>query len=157
MFGGSILCFSIQLDVAADDLKPEEITTLLGVAPTAAWERGAALLNRDGTVRRTTKSGRWSLSLQPADTEEWEVNEALALMIGRLQADEGVWRDIASRAGVSLCVSVFLEIANQGVSIEPAVLRWLADRDITLEFDIYTADEPELASLGPTPGVDTTH
>ena len=90
LFGGSIPCFSIRLDVAADDLKPDEITPLLGVAPTAAWEKGTTILNRDGSVRRTTKSGRWSLSLQPSDTEEWDAGDALNLMVGRLPADEDV-------------------------------------------------------------------
>ena len=159
LFGGPIPCFSIRLDVAADDLKPDEITTLLGVAPTTAWEKGTTFLNRDGSVRRTTKSGRWSLSLQPSETEEWDAGVALNLMVSRLRADEDVWRDIASRAVISLSVCVFLENANQGVSLEPALLRWLADRNITLEFDIHTAEETELEGfvLVGAPGPGSTH
>jgi len=30
------------------------------------------------------------------------------------------------------------------VSLEPALLRWLADRSITLAFDIHAAEETEL-------------
>jgi len=159
LFGGSIPCFSIRLDVAADDLKPDEITTLLGVAPTTAWEKGTTFLNRDGSVRRTTKSGRWSLSLQPSEAEEWDAADALSLVIGRLRADEDVWRDIASRAVISLSISVFLENANQGVSLEPALLRWLADRNIALELDIHAAEEIELEdfALESAPGPGSTH
>ena len=158
-FGGPIACFSVRIEIIADDLKPNEITPLLGVAPTTAWEKGTTLLNRDGSVRRTTKSGRWSLSLQPAETDEWEANGALNLMIGQFQADETVWREIASRAEVSLCLALVLEAAGQAVSLDPASLRWLADRNIRLDFDIYAADESELdlAALDGTPHSGSTH
>jgi hypothetical protein len=143
-FSGLIPCFSVRVEIAADDLKPNEITSLLGVAPTTSWERGTTLLNRDGTVRRTTKYGRWALALQPAETEEWEANKAVNLIIGRFQADDAVWRDISTRADIRLCLSLFLEAPNQGVTLEPASLRWLADRNIRLDFEIYAAEETEL-------------
>ncbi|MGH7484410.1 MAG: DUF4279 domain-containing protein [bacterium] len=132
------------MEIFADDLKPNEITSLLGVAPTTAWEKGTTLLNRDGTVRRTTKSGRWLLSLQPAETDEWEADEAVNLVIGRFAAAETVWQDIASRAEIRLCLALFLETHNQAVSLDTASLRWLADRSIRLDFDIFAADESEL-------------
>jgi hypothetical protein len=158
-FGGPIPCFSVRIEITADDLKPNEITSLLGVAPTTTWEKGTTLLNRDGTVRRTTKSGRWSLSLQPAETDEWEANEALSLIIGRFGVDEAIWREIASSAEVRLGLALFLETANQGVSLDPASLRWLADRNIRLDFDIYAADESELelTAIERMPDQGTTH
>jgi len=80
-------------------------------------------------------------------------------MMSRFTADAAVWRDIASRARMRLCVSVFLETINQGVSFDPASLRWLADRTIALDFDIYAADdtEPEPALLERMPGQGSTH
>jgi hypothetical protein len=157
--GGSVPCLSIRLDITADDLKPNEITSRLGVAPTSSWEKGTTLLKRDGTVRRTTKSGRWALSLQPAETDEWEANKALILIIGRFQADESVWREISTRADMRLTLALFLETPNQGVSLDPASLRWLAERNIRLDFDIYAADETELelSALERMPEQGSTH
>jgi hypothetical protein len=143
-FGEPITCISVRLEITADNLKPTEITSLLGVAPTATWEKGTTLLNRDGSVRRTTNSGRWSLSLQPTETEEWEANQAVNLMIGRFAADETPWRTITSRADARLTLGLFLETSNQRVSLDPASLRWLADRNIRLDLDIYADDESEL-------------
>jgi hypothetical protein len=147
------------MDIAADELNPAEITSLLGVAPTAAWEKGTVLLKRDGTARRPAKSGRWSLSLEPAEGEEWEANEALDLMTARFSADPSVWQEIASRADIRLRLSVFLETANQGVSLEPKSLRWLAERNIRLDFDIYVADDSglELSAPEPAPGRGSIH
>jgi hypothetical protein len=147
------------MSITADDLDPDEIGARLGVAPTAAWKKGEVLLNRDGAVRRTRTSGRWSFSLQPAETDEWDADTALRLMMDRFRSDESVWNDIASRADVRVSLALLLETANQRVSLEPASLRWLADRNIWLDFELHVADdsEPELSALESVPGAGSTH
>ena len=68
-----------------------------------------------------------------------------------------VWRDIASRANVSLRLALLLEAPNQWLSLAPASLRWLTDRDIRLDLEIFAADETdlELSRLKQVPG--STH
>src|SRR5881392_2525105 len=71
------------------------------------------------------------------------------------QRDPGVWRALSSRAKVRLSVGVSLESFNQGLSIDPAFLRLLADREMRLDLDIYAGDgEDSAADVGPPQAAD---
>jgi hypothetical protein len=139
--------FVIGIEITADDLKPDEITSLLGVSPTHHHVRGELRFGKDGTPRRPPKFGRWAFRLESKETDEWDANEATKLFIGKFTADPIVWNTIASRATVRLTIALFLENANQGFSLDPDVLRWLADRNVRLGVDIYEGDsEPATGS-----------
>lgn len=66
--------------------------------------------------------------------------EATKLLISKIPADPAVWKSISSRARIRLSVGVSLETFNQGLSIDPILLRLLADRQIRLDIDIYAGD-----------------
>jgi hypothetical protein len=122
-FGGPIPWFSIAIEITGDDLEVEKITSLLGVSPTQQQKR--------------ERLGRWSLQLRPGETDEWDVAEAAKLLIAKVPADQALWKSISSRAKVRLSVGLSLETYNQGLSIDPALSRLLADREMQLDFDIY--------------------
>jgi hypothetical protein len=139
-FGGPISWFALGIEITADDLKPDEITSLLGVKPTHQHERGELRFGKDGTPRRPPKFGRWALRIESGETDEWDANEAAKLLIAKFTADPIIWNTISSRATVRLTLALILESANQGFSLDPDVLRWLADRNVRLDIDIYEGD-----------------
>src|SRR5262245_34476694 len=139
-FGGPMVWFVIGIEITADDLKPDEITSLLGVSPTHQHERGQLRFGKDGTPRPPPKFGRWAFRLESNDTDEWDANEAAKLFIDKLTADPVIWKTVASRATVRLTIALFLEKGNQGCSLDSEVLRWLADRNVRLDVDIYEGD-----------------
>ena len=85
--------------------------------------------------------GRWSLQLQHSETDEWDMAEATKLLISKVPADQAVWKSISSRARVRLSVGLSLETFNQGLSIDPILLRLLADREMQLDIGIYAGDD----------------
>jgi Domain of unknown function (DUF4279) len=141
--GGPIPWFSMSIEIHADSLVPGEVTSLLGVAPTQVQEKGKPLVAPNGKHMRPGKFGRWSLELERSGTDEWDVAEAAKILLGRVPAEPAVWRALSSRAKIRLSVAVSLESFNQGISIDPALLRRLADREIQLDVNIYSGDQDE--------------
>src|SRR5262245_15316745 len=90
-FGGPIRWFSIALIITSDNLNPDHITQLLGVAPTCAHRKDVPIIRADGTVKRVPKTGTWELRLTSTDTDEWDVSEAAKVLISRFPADPKVW------------------------------------------------------------------
>lgn len=102
------------------------------------------MFNKDHTSKRLPKFGRWSVGLESRETDEWDTNEAVKQLIAKFPADPTVWGAISARATVRLTLALFLENFNQGFSLDPVVLRWLADRNVRLDIDIYEGDrDPE--------------
>src|SRR5437773_10183713 len=80
-FGGPIGWFSIALIVRATDLVPDEITRLLLVTPTRTQVKGVPVTQKAGA--RAATIGSWTVALTPHETDEWDVSEALRLLVGR--------------------------------------------------------------------------
>lgn len=139
-FGGPIPWFSMSIGIHADDLIPDEVTSLLGTAPTRVQQKGKPWVTPNGKHVREGKFGQWSLELKPDQTDEWDVAEAAKILLGRVPADPAIWRVLSSRASVRLFVGVRLESFNQGLSVDPTLLRLLADREMLLDLDIYAGD-----------------
>jgi hypothetical protein len=151
-FGGPISWFSIAIEITGDDLKPDEITSLLGVAPTQQQERGKLISRPDGSRSRIATFGRWSLQLRADETDEWDVTEAAKLLLGEVPAGPTSWKSISSRARVRLSIGVSLEAFNQGLSVDLALQRLLVDREMQLDIDVYAGD-----NLGPVGGSRSTN
>lgn len=145
-FGGPIPWFSISIEIHSDDLVPDEVTSLLGVEPTQVQQKGKPWVTPNGKHVRVGKFGRWSLELKPNETDEWDVAEAAKILLSRVPADSAKWRALSSRARVRLSVGVSLGSFNQGLSVDPALLRLLADREMQLDLDIYAGDGEDAAA-----------
>jgi hypothetical protein len=133
--GGPIRWFSISLIVRADELVPDEVTLLLLVAPTRARAKGMPLSQRVGAP--VARFGSWEVQLTPQETDEWDVSEAVRLLISRFPEDLEVWKQLSASARIRLSVGLHLETTNQGFSLSFDVSRFAADRDIDIHFDIY--------------------
>jgi hypothetical protein len=134
-FGGPISWFSISLIVRANDLLPEDVTRLLLVEPTHSQVKGLPVSARTGAP--IAKFGSWTVNLTPAETDEWDVTEAVRLLIGRFPQEPAVWKLLPAGAKVCLSFGLHLESGNQGFSLPVDILQFAADRNIDLDFDVY--------------------
>jgi hypothetical protein len=137
-FGGPIGWFSISLIVRADDLTPEDITRLLLVEPSRTQVKGSPISERAGAP--IAKSGSWTVGLTSQETDEWDVSEAVRLLISRFPKGSGVWKLLSASAEVRLSIGLQLETRNQGFSLPSDVLQFAADRNIEIDFDIYSRE-----------------
>jgi hypothetical protein len=145
--------FAMGIEITAEDLDPDEISSLLGARPTIQHKRGEPVFGKDGTPRLPRKFGRWAVRIEATESDERDANEAVKLLIAKFAADPSVWCGISERATLRLKLALFLENFNQGFSLEPVVLNWLADRNVTLDIDIYEGDrEPEQPQSSGTGG-----
>jgi hypothetical protein len=136
-FGGPIGWFRISLRITADDLNPNFVTDLFGVAPDYAQTKDEPLLRPDGTVKGLPKFGAWEIELTPRRTDEWDIEEVARLLLARLPTEIEIWRSIPTSAKVRLSFGISLESFNQGFALDPDFCRYVADRNIRLDFDVY--------------------
>jgi hypothetical protein len=134
-FGGPISWFSISLIVRADNLIPEDVTRLLLVEPTHSQAKGLPRSARkDAPI---AKFGSWTVNLTSAETDEWDVTEAVRLLISRFPQELAAWKRLPAGAKVCLNFGLHLETGNQGFSLPADILQFAADRNIDLDFDVY--------------------
>ena len=129
--------YSVSLRFFGDDLDPDEVSRLLGCAPTDSARRGDIIQRR--TRSYTAPSGSWHLSTEQS-TEDIETQ--LAAMFGRLTADLSVWQSLTTRFDADLFCGVFLVWQGHGFDMSPRLHRLLADRNLLILFDIYASDGP---------------
>lgn len=124
----------LSLRVAGDDLRPEDITALLGIEPSVAYAKGEELRSEHGPSR-LAQLGHWSVeapTTSPADLDAQIMN-----LLSRLSDDLAAWRSLQERFRVDLFFGWFMEVSNEGTSINSVTLKTLAERGIDISFDIY--------------------
>ena len=139
-FGGPIEWFSIALIVRTEALSPERISELLGCAPTSSFQKDVPIFRPDGSVKCIPRFSSWQVKLSPSDTDEWDPCEAAKLLLLRVNGDLRAWQQISSAARVCLSFGLSMDSSNRGFSLDPELMRYLADRSIEAEFDVYTGD-----------------
>lgn len=123
------------LRVSGDDLRPEEITALLGASPTYSHTKGDRRVFASGR-ERIFKFGIWNLSAKVAEPED--LNAQVDELLAQLTPDLAVWRELSERYSVDLFCGWFMANGNDGVSIAPRILLALGERGIELDLDIYS-------------------
>ena len=132
--------FSVALHVSSPDLVPADVGRLLGAEATTSQTRGVAIPRPDGGTKRMPKFGRWSVVIKPADTDEWDVNEVVRELLGRLSPDLSVWERVAELGHLQLSVGLTLTRDNQEFMLEHDLLHALGERRIRMWFDVYRED-----------------
>jgi hypothetical protein len=131
--GGVVDETHVTLGVYGDDLDPDEISAVLGRAPTSAHRKGD--VGKRGHVRR---AGVWLLSLEgTADPEK-----LTRKLLDKLPTDERVWKRLAKRHEVQLRFGLFLERWNRGLDFTPELVVRMAKLHARINFDIYCPDGP---------------
>ena len=136
-FGGPIPWFSISLSITADDLDPDRITRLLGVAPDVAERREVAVANG----RRIASFGRWSIGLRREQVDEGDVGVAIGLLLDRVPAPTDAWEQACADTKARVFVGLHLDDFNRGFDLPIELMRRLSDRGLRLDFDIYWNDQ----------------
>ncbi len=113
-----------------DDLVPQEITKLLGVAPTLSYAKGEAF--GQSNIRR---SGGWLLRAQRRVPED--LSGQVEEILDQLTDDLEVWAQLGRRFTIDLFCSLFMRESNEGLSLSSKALRALGERGIALGLDIY--------------------
>jgi hypothetical protein len=128
--GGLVDESRLTLGIHGEDLDPDEISRLLGCAPTSAHRRG--------DLRRTGPpwpKGGWLLSVEGKSPTGPE--ELVHLLLARLPADEGLWCDLRRRFRLQLSFGIFTERWNRGFELSPEAIRRIDSIGAGVGLDIY--------------------
>jgi hypothetical protein len=132
-FGGSIDRSVASLRIFGSDIDPSEVSEILGCAPTSSGKTGE-LVQRANGKSFPVREGYWRLE---SSKGSFEIEELVLSLLNRLTADMNAWSSLTSRFKVDIFCGLFLEAANRGFSLSPAVLKQLSDRGIPIGFDVY--------------------
>jgi hypothetical protein len=131
---GRVSSSTVTLRFFGDTLEPAEVTRLIGAQPTSSELKGTVRRTRNGN-ESIARTGGWTLSVpnrSPAD-----LSAQIAQLLLPLTSDLAVWDDLTKRYRADIFVGLFLRNENEGESLTPEALRLLADRHLTINFDIY--------------------
>ena len=114
--GGPVDRFAVSLNLYGEDLDADEVTRLLGQAPTESGRKGSR--RRPGVAPR--RKGVWSLSSEA----EAPVSpaEALEILLSAVPSDPALWADLSRRFEVTVSFGVFLAAWNRSFDLPSSVL-----------------------------------
>jgi hypothetical protein len=81
----------------------------------------------------------WMLELRLAKSLE----DQLAQLMTLVAVDVAVWRSVVDGFDVDVYCGVYLQSDNEGIEIAPEMLAWLAERSLSVGFDIYFDPDDE--------------
>lgn len=117
---------------------PDEVTRLLGIAPTDAHAKGDATDTGRGRTS-SALTGVWALTAAPNDVLDAQVRELLEATT----PDLAVWRDVTSRFRADIFIGVVITEGHEGFVLSPVTLAALGERGIELDLDLYAATEDD--------------
>lgn len=126
---------AVSLRVFGDDLLPEEVTALLGAAPTAFEVKGGQSQPNSGGRTFAARTGGWRLEV--ARRSPGDLDGQIAELLGQLTTDLNAWRELTTRFRVDIFCGLWLNEGNEGISLDPSTLKDLGERGILLDLDIY--------------------
>jgi Domain of unknown function (DUF4279) len=120
----------LTLGIHGEDLDPEEISRLLGCAPSSSHRRGDQ--RRSGPP---WPNGAWLLTVEAKSPTGPE--ELVHLLLSRLPTDEALWSDLRRRFRLKLSFGVFTERWNRGFELSPDAIRRIESLGAGVGLDIY--------------------
>ena len=137
------------LCLMGEDLLPEEVTRLLGHAPSRSYSRGQLRLTNAAGEEFFHQHGAWMLIAQ--ESESTDLNTQVAALLGKLAQELAVWKALGEPYRINLFCGLFMAQANEGAGLSSANLLALGERGIALDLDIYAPIFDELSGLPPRP------
>src|SRR5436305_413966 len=98
------------LRLFGDALVPDEISALLGAAPTNAHRKGEELVGRATGNVRIAKTGMWRLSASDRKPEDLEAQ--VFEILGQLSQDLNVWKALSSQYELDFFCGLFMSSGN---------------------------------------------
>jgi hypothetical protein len=134
---GELAKSAVSLGFWDDDLDPVLVTELLECEPTVGVAKDGEWITATGAAK-TARSGSWRLLVErrePGDLEG-QIREVLSLVT----SDMSRWDRLPKFEKARLFCGLFLADLNEGSSISAETLAMIAERGLSLELDIYSAD-----------------
>jgi hypothetical protein len=131
------------LRIFSDTLDPDEITRILGCAPTKAHIKGH--IRYRTTVHNT---GGWIL--EATDQEPANLDAQVAELLGRVNTDLAVWSALSKEHAIDLFCGFFMADTNEDLVVSAETMKLLCERGIRLGFSIY-APITDIAPADPCP------
>mgnify|MGYP002777203586 CR=1 FL=1 len=129
---------AVTLGFYGDNLDPDEVTTLLQVQPTVGVAKGGRWQTSLG-AEKVAHTGSWRIEAVPCEPED--LSSQVDALLAPTTSDLSVWRALTARfRGVIFC-GLWLDTYNDGLELSPQVLAAIAERGLTLSFDIYESDQ----------------
>jgi hypothetical protein len=133
--GGPISSTTVALRVGGDELEPDEITALLGCAPTRSHRKGDVTVGKSTGKKHLKKSGMWSLAANKTNKDD--LDKKILALLDQVTDDLHIWRNINNRFSVDIFSGLFMDQSNEGLAISASTLAMLGERGMKLQFDIY--------------------
>ncbi len=131
--GGHIDEVKVHLRIFGEELDPDEITRLLGCQSTESRRKGDVI--PDKRYHRIASRGSWLLDGKLDSSIELE--QQVKSLLEMVTDDIRIWHDLASRFQLDISCGLFLDNMNRGFELSPELMKYLADRNIKIGFDIY--------------------
>jgi hypothetical protein len=126
------------LRLFGDDLVPENISALLGVAPTKSCLKGQELVGSSTGTIRIAKTGSWRLTAGRREPEDLEAQ--VFELLDRLTDDLSIWKSLSGYEPNLFC-GIFMGSGNDGLPLSAKAMLALGQRGIALDLDIYDSIE----------------
>lgn len=125
---------TVSLLIDGDDLRPSEITTLLGQSPRLGVSKGQPFTTSHGQ-QIVAETGLWQFG------GAWEVqpdlNKEIRLVLSSLTNDISAWNVVTRRYHCYLAIGGYFHDWTGGMTLEPSTLQLLAERNLAIDLDFY--------------------
>ena len=101
---------------------------------------GADILEVSRLLGATSHANPKGWRLRAPDALNQDLQLQIAWLLDQLTSDLTKWGAVTSRWKVDLFCGLFLERPNCGVELDAATLRRVAERNVSIGFDIYAPD-----------------
>ncbi len=129
-----------RLLIIHPDMDPAPITRTLGLKPTSTHRAGEPRFTPKGTaLPGLWPDTRWSGGLDEFDG--LEVEAAIKSFLEIVERHAGFWKSLAASKGSAEMICSLDGGHYQGLSIDPNLLRSLADLNIGLGLEIYAVEQ----------------
>lgn len=125
---------TVTLRIFGDDLNPAKVSCLLGCQPSTAYARGDALSIGRGQ-ERIARIGSWQLKSDEA--RGVDLAAQIEKLLSRVDGDLDVWKKLTQKYEVDLFCGLFVEDVARELWLSAEVLQTIADRRLSIGFDIY--------------------
>ena len=130
---------TVSIRLFGSELNPEKITQLLGCEPSSAAKTGEKIIKRNGR-EIIAKKGVWLLSY--GESDEVLVEEKIELLFGKLTDNLESWQEVTKDLdSADVFCGLFIDNWNEGFTLSPATMRKISERNLEINFDIYSSTE----------------
>jgi hypothetical protein len=140
--GGTFDESSVSLRFFDDHLDPDELTQILGIEPSIAYQKGDIF--RGKTYDKIYEIGSWRLR---GKRSQVELEEQINQLLDKLPSDLDVWRSMTSRFQADLFCGLWMKRLNRGLNLEVATLQKIAERGLSIGLDVYVDYDIEQVSI----------